>query len=674
MRIRACVAAVTALASLGLAAPAAAHAAAPASPTEDTVTLRLAPADATAYKSLLQTHGLTRADRAAQLARALPSAATRRAVEAGLTSRGLRIVGETDWTITAAAAAPIAQGLTAAAKGRAMTGSDTPLATGAFAGLVTHIVDKTASHIRNHPLFTPAVVDGAGVRSLYGAPIGPATAASQLTVATIQLSGWDESEISSYAGLIGVPDPRPTGQYLSVSVQGADPTAIDATEGNVEVALDQEALLATAPHLRQRAYFATNDGTGFFAALEQVATDATSQPDLGIAALSISWGGCEDLSQPGAQEYYQAMDAAIQDVVAAGVTIFAASGDGGALDCGADLPDAVDFPASDPYVIGVGGTTADAALGQEKAWSLSGGGESTLWPRPAYQTSLTLPGTHRLVPDIAAVGDPDSGFSIYSGGQQFVVGGTSLASPIAAATLATSLASRGFTSGVGYINPNLYGAPASSFRDITVGNNGFAAGPGYDEVTGRGGPLWNRLLTSIDGSPALTAPVYSRTRRIPLKVAVPAGMLFSGWKAAITTRPTCDTTGAAAAPTSLLVPRDGKLAVFVDGLAYNGFCYAATRTVVVDSVVPVATIAAVKVGGTLRIAWRGTDKAPSSGVASYTVSIKRSGTTAAIYSATGTALLGKSVTGVRGKTYTVTVTAKDKAGNPSVAAKRSIVF
>ena len=662
MRIRAYVASFTALASIGLAAPATTAQATTASPANPrgAVTMRLAPADAAAYQSLLTTHGLTRVDRRARLARALPSAATRAAVEARLRARGMRIISETDWTITAAAAT---------------TSADTPLTTGAFAGLVTHAVSNATSRIRNHPLFSPAVVDGAGMRSLYGAPVGPDTATTPLTVATIQLSGWDESEITTYAGLIGVPDPRATGQYRSISVQGADPTAIDATQGNVEVALDQEALLATAPHLRQRAYFASNDAIGFISALEQVATDSTTHPELGLAALSVSWGGCEDLTQPGAIDYYQAMDAALQDVTAAGVTIFAATGDSGALDCGPNLPQAVDFPASDPYVIGVGGTTADAVLGQEQAWLGSGGGESTLWPRPAYQASLTLPGTHRLVPDMAADGDPDSGFAIFSGGKQFVVGGTSLAAPIAAATLATSLAARGFTTGVGYINPNLYGAPATSFRDVTVGNNGFAAGIGYDQVTGRGGPLWNRLLTSIDGSPALTTPVYSRLRSIPLTVTVPAGMMFNGWKSAITTRPVCNSTGAvAAAPTSMVVTRDGTLAVFVEGVAYNGFCYGATRTVVVDSVVPLATSAASKTATLVKFAWHASDAAPSSGVASYTVSIKRSGTTAAIYSAKGTTLTSKSLKGTHGKTYTLYVTAKDKAGNTSLVAKRAIRF
>ena len=40
---------------------------------------------------------------------------------------------------------------------------------------------------------------------------------------------------------------------------------------------------------------------------------------------------------------------------------------------------------------------------------------------------------------------------------------------------------------VGYLNPKLY-ANAGALRDITEGNNGFTAGPGWDACTGLGSP------------------------------------------------------------------------------------------------------------------------------------------------------------------------------------------
>jgi hypothetical protein len=663
-------------------AQAAAPAQAVATPTEATLTLRLASPDQAAYDALVTSSALTRADRLARLAAVLPTAQTRHTVEAVLAARGLRILAETDWTITAAAPAYAGGNLTTS-KGRGMSGSDTPLSSTALFGasldgLVTHVLDTATTQVRLHPLLTPANLDGQAVRTLYGAPVGPATSAIPLTIATIQFSGWNTADLSTYASQLGVADPVTSGQYTPVSVLGGDPTTPDGNSGEMEVALDQEAILTTAPHVRQRAYFAANSADGFVTAIEQVATDAAEQPALGLAALSISWGGCEDTSGP-AVPYYAAMHQAIQDALAAGVTVFAASGDNGHFDCvdaqGTAIPaPAVDYPASDPSVIGVGGTTADAGLTMEAGWDGSGGGESALWPRPAYQSALSLTGTNRLVPDIATVADPESGLTIYVDGSDAIVGGTSLAAPLAASTLATTLAQRNFTSGIGWIHPNLYAAPATSFRDIVQGDNGYAAGPGYDQVTGLGAPLWNKLVAALDSTPTLTTPVYSRTRSVAVRVGVSQGMLFTGWRSGTGTQPTCRSTGTTATrPTTATATADGSLSVYVMGLAYNGFCYTARHTVIVDTVAPAATTVVPTVAGTsLKFGWRATDR--GSGVASYAVTIKRSGTTTPVYAVSRTTLTTKSVPLLRRHTYTMTVTATDKAGNRSLVATRRIAL
>ncbi|MCU1675886.1 MAG: hypothetical protein JWM93_644 [Frankiales bacterium] len=681
MRLRAPFVALTTAGVLASLSVAPVTAQASPEPTEQTIVLRLTPGDAASYQSLVDSHDLTGRGRAALLQRALPTDATRARVEATVRSQGLRVVGETEFTITVAAGARTAHGFLTATKGRGMTGSDGTLDAGPLAGLVTHIVDSASAKITARPLFTPSVMDGASVRGLYGAPVGPDTATTPLTIATVQFSGWDDSELGTYAGMLGVPDPRATGQYQAVSILGADPALPDGNNGNVEVALDQQALLATAPYVRQRAYFAPNDnGVGFLSALEQVASDAINLPELGLAALSISWGGCEYPGPDGA-DFYNAMDGAFQDLTAAGVTVFAASGDNGMHDCPDDPATAVDesaaiavdFPASDPSVIAVGGTTADAALGQEIGWDGSGGGQSRLFPRPDYQWELGLPGNNRLLPDIAAVADPDSGFTIYSTGKLLQVGGTSLAAPLAAATLTTSLAARGLTTGVGDIHWNLYNAPAASFRDVTAGNNGFAAGAGFDMVTGRGAPLWNELMSSIDGAPTVTAPAYSRSRTVPVAVTLPQGMYINSWKTGTTTKPACTSSGAVyTTPTSVKAPRDGKLTVYVVGMPYEGHCLAASRVVTVDTVVPVSTTGAGKSGRTVRFTWRGTDA--TSGVASYLVQIRRYGVSTPFYSTSRTTATAKSFTGVKGRTYTLYVWATDKAGNRSVLVKRSITL
>jgi hypothetical protein len=59
-------------------------------------------------------------------------------------------------------------------------------------------------------------------------------------------------------------------------------------------------------------------------------------------------------------------------------------------------------------------------------------------------------------------------------------------------------------------------------------------------------------------------------------------------------------------------------------------------------------------------------------VASYSVILRRSGTTAPAYATTTTTASGKTFTGTSGHTYTVTVTVRDKAGNTSRLATRSV--
>ncbi len=689
MRVRAGIAAVSAVASLSLGSVALAvpvahgapmDATAAAAPAEDTVTLRLAPGNAAAYRALVAGAGLTRAERLARLAIARPPDAARRQVERIVAAQGLRVVGESAWTITAAAPARVAAGFVTTAKGRGLTGSDTPLATGPLAGLVTHVLDGRTAHLTMRPRLTPATLDGPSVRHLYGAPVGPAAPRTPLTIATIQFSGWDDDDLGAYATLLGVPDPRSNGQYTAISVLDTDTTAVTFADDamtepmDAEVALDQESLLATAPHVKQRAYFAPNTDEGFFTAIEQVASDATDSPDLGIATLSISWGSCEDPSAH-ALASYNAIDAALQDAAAAGVTVFAASGDNGSLDCGAGTAAAVDFPASDPYTLGVGGTTADANLTTERGWTLSGGGESLLWDRPAYQSALPGSGTGRLVPDLAAVGDPQSGFPVSHRGEISVFGGTSLASPLAAATLTTTLAARGFTSGIGDIHANLYAAPRSSFRDITRGSNGFPAGTGYDKVTGLGAPLWNRLISALDGSPTVKAAAYSRTRTVKVRVASPQGMLYGAWKVSAAAKPTCSSAGSSAkVPTSVRARGDGVATVSVLGLGYNGYCYRTAVTVVVDTVAPVPRPSLTRAGSTVRVAWAGSDGSTGSGVASYRVVVRRSGAATPVYAATRAIAAGITLSGTRGRTYTLTLTVADKAGNTSRVAARSVTL
>lgn len=106
----------------------------------------------------------------------------------------------------------------------------------------------------------------------------------------------------------------------------------------------------------------------------------------------------------------------------------------------------VDSPADDPYVVGVGGTNLQVGSGgsysSESAWSCptcsgrgpkgtgGGGGVSTYFTRPSYQTGTNLTNANRMVPEVSADADPATGYSIYSAGQWESVGGTSAAAPL----------------------------------------------------------------------------------------------------------------------------------------------------------------------------------------------------------------------------------------------------
>lgn len=92
-----------------------------------------------------------------------------------------------------------------------------------------------------------------------------------------------------------------------------------------------------------------------------------------------------------------------------GQAFFAASGDAGAYDCRRDSTMlAVDSPSDDPNVVGVGGTTlhvgSDGSYGSESVWGIGnegGGGISSHFTRPNYQSGPNLTNLNRQVPGVS---------------------------------------------------------------------------------------------------------------------------------------------------------------------------------------------------------------------------------------------------------------------------------
>ena len=216
---------------------------------------------------------------------------------------------------------------------------------------------------------------------------------------------------------------------------------------------------------------------------------------------------------------------------------------------------------------------------------------SAYWPRPTWQNGIAPTIGGRLVPDISLDANPSSGLDIRAQGSWFQVGGTSLAAPLAAATMTDLQIADGPHGryGLGNIAQNLYRAPRSSFRDTTLGTNGyFPAGPGYDLATGLGAPLWSRLDPAILGAPILSVPPTTTSFVIPLAVTVPVGMIYTGFRGGVgtTTEPTtCNASGAPSSPpTSELATQVGPTVVWVMAYDPSGHCYLSDAPVIVGPV------------------------------------------------------------------------------------------
>jgi len=218
--------------------------------------------------------------------------------------------------------------------------------------------------------------------------------------------------------------------------------------------------------------------------------------------INMSLGECEtDAHSDGSDA---ADDQAFAVGVSQGQTFSISTGDSGADECG-DGGTKASNPANSPYVVAVAGTTLNASTTtwtSETVWSGSGGSQSTIEPKPSWQTLWT--GTKRGVADVAFDADPNSGAKVIVNGGSQQIGGTSLAAPIFAGMWARVIAVKG--TGVGFAGPIIYQLPASDFHDVTSGSNGISAGPGYDLASGRGSMILSSAIGHIGGGGGNVSP------------------------------------------------------------------------------------------------------------------------------------------------------------------------
>ncbi len=277
---------------------------------------------------------------------------------------------------------------------------------------------------------------------------------------------------------------------------------ITGTTGNntgwaLETALDVEWAHAIAPGATILLSVAKSSSNGDLLAAVDAAVSA------GATVVSMSWGGSEFANEAGYDSHFNVP----------GVTFIASSGDSGEST-------SVEWPAVSPYVVGVGGTSLylDASgnrTSPEAAWSGSGGGLSSVYGQPSWQSGWFQNGwpAQRGVPDVSYVADPNTGLLVYDSvnGGWFVVGGTSAGAPQWAALIALANQQRSAAGTLTSANATLYSLAqvaatpyainSAYFYDIASGANGNdpddISGPGYDLVTGVGSPVANSLVSAL---------------------------------------------------------------------------------------------------------------------------------------------------------------------------------
>lgn len=303
-----------------------------------------------------------------------------------------------------------------------------------------------------------------------------------------------------------------------------------------EETLDIEAVHGMAPAAKIVYVGAPNNYQDLDAALNHVVDRQLAQ------IVTNSYGFSTELLPHG---YVKPVEDTLVQAAAEGIGVYFSSGDNGdeSSTFGFATPD---WPAVSPWVTAVGGTSL--AVDQtnarvfETGWGTSnyncnvtslactltgwlygaGGGVSVLFPKPWYQSGLSVSG--RAIPDVSALADPQTGFlmgqtqAFPSGNayDEFRIGGTSLASPVFAGLMALLDQKAGHAHG--FANPLFY-AHASAFYDVqsvktAVARRNFVngvdasagtvdrlrtfddyrgspsqhTGPGWDNVTGLGAP------------------------------------------------------------------------------------------------------------------------------------------------------------------------------------------
>jgi hypothetical protein len=361
------------------------------------------------------------------------------------------------------------------------------------------------------PFVNPAGFDPAQIRGAYGIDkiMFPGNVAGDGTGETIGIvDAFDDptagSDLAAFDQLYGLP----AATFVKVGINALGHASTSSfpspnLEWAVEIALDVEWAHAIAP---QAKILLVEAHSNSFADLLTGVDYARNYP--GVATVSMSWAGAESTADASYESHF---------TIPSGhgpITFFASAGDTGTP---------AGFPAVSDHVVAVGGTTltvdSSGNWASESGWSAGGGGTSAYVSQPSYQDNLVIYGAAangmRAVPDVAYNADPTTGVAIlatYGYGGWLQVGGTSAGSPqwaaiVAIADQGLALAGKSALNGFTQTLPDLYNLPSTDFHDVTTGNNGLPAGPGFDLVTGLGTPIANFVVPDLVGIPQVLTSV-----------------------------------------------------------------------------------------------------------------------------------------------------------------------
>ena len=295
-----------------------------------------------------------------------------------------------------------------------------------------------------------------------------------------------DSDLSTYRSEFGLPAcTEADGCFKVVSQTGSTTDLPENAPANddwtAEESLDVDMVSAICPLCSIDLVEADSDNDS------DLGTAVNEAVSLGAGYISNSYGGSESSTET-------SEDSAYYDHP--GTVITASAGDSSY---------GVEYPAASPYVTAVGGTslsTADNSRGwTESVWNTSstegtGSGCSAYEPQPSWQSALDLPAgcNNRVVADVSAVADPNTGVAIYdtanNNGGWNVYGGTSAASPIIAATyaLAGTPASTDNPAQYPYNDPSALNDVTSGATSTCTPSYLCTAETGFDGPTGLGTP------------------------------------------------------------------------------------------------------------------------------------------------------------------------------------------